>query len=351
MSSEGGGRSTIGVSLWGGQQRGSTPNSATMMRPAVRMPQPARGPRELFLAAYPRIAATCRTIDEPGIAIIAVDEQTGRAAGIATLHARIQRPVSAVVGRHDRCDLYLHGRGQLALRQLAVVLEPVISFQKGATVRYSVFDLRTTDGMIDEDGKRLRGLAAEGPAILRCAGYTLFFLTLGDPTDWPASASDAWAMLPERVYFDELENCATGSVPVIKMPRADVHQSFITRTHGPRDAGMQLAQGDAGDAAGTLEIIGTHRHLELTIGQTALRDGVLLGRYGRCDATDATGEDGSMSRVHALLLQTGDRLLLIDTASSNGTHVDGVASRLTMIDQDTEVLLGKKTRVRWRWSS
>ena len=61
-----------------------------------------------------------------------------------------------------------------------------------------------------QDGKHLRGLAAEGPAILRLGGYMLFILMLGDPTDWPASASDAWAMLPERVYFDEMERCATG---------------------------------------------------------------------------------------------------------------------------------------------
>jgi hypothetical protein len=348
MSAEGGSRSTIGVSLWDGQQRGSAPNTPTLMRPAVRVPLDSRAPRDLFLAAYARIAEPCRTVEEPGIAIVAVDEETGRAAGIANLIARVQRPVTAIVGRHDRCDLYLHGRDQLSLRQLAVVLEPVTSFVKGATVRYSVLDLRTTEGMVGEDGKRLRGLAAEGPAILRCGGYTLFILTLGDPTDWPASASDAWSMLPERVYFDEIESCAAGSLPRIKLPRPDVHQTFITRTHGPRDTGMRLAQGDA---AGTLEIIGPHRRLAMTIGHIALRDGVLLGRYGRCDATDATGEDNSLSRVHALLLHIGDRLILIDTASSNGTHVAGAVSRVTVLEQDTEVLLGKKTRVRWRWSS
>ena len=341
-----GGRPTLGVSLWGGQVRGAVPNAQTMMRPATRSPVGGRGIRELFLAAYPRVAATCRAVDEPGIAVVAVDPDSGRAAGIAKLGARINRPVAAIVGRHDRCDLYLHGREQLSLRHMAIVLDPVTSFARGAGVRYRVLDLRTSEGLVDEEGRALRGLVAEGPAILRCGGYVVFVLPLGDPTDWPADAADAWSMLPERVYFDEIEGCAAGSLP--QMPRPELRQTFITRTNGPRDTGMRLAQGDL---AGTLEIHGPHRELALQIGHNALKDGVLLGRYGRCDATDATSEDHSMSRVHALLIHVENRLLLVDTASSNGTRVNGQSARLVILERDTELLLGKKTYVRWRWTS
>src|SRR6185436_3367493 len=189
---------TIGVSLWDGQVRGGG-NHRTVMRPAVR---PRAGLRELFLEAYPKFAAACRAVEEPGIAIVAVDESTARPAGLVKLLARVQRPTAAIVGRHDRCDLFLAGSDRLALRQLAVVVAPVDSWERGATVRYRVLDLKTQDGMIDEEGRVLRGLRAEGPALLRCGGYSIYILSLGDPTDWPLDAGDAWQMLPERVYFD-----------------------------------------------------------------------------------------------------------------------------------------------------
>jgi hypothetical protein len=345
---------TIGVSLWDGQQRGGG-NHRTVLGPARA---PRAGVRELFLEAYPRFAPPCRAVDEPGLAIIAVDEATGRAAGIAKLVARVARPVAAIVGRHDHCDLYLAASERLALRQLAIVLAPVESWARGAaSVRYRVLDLRTQDGMLDEEGRALRGLRAEGPAVLRCGGYALFMLALGDPTDWPARAEDAWHVLPERVYFDELERCAGGSLPQLRrIPEsshagAAAHHSVVMRTVGPRDAGSRLVDDeDRHDHAGTLEIIGPHRRTVLEVGHAALRDGLLLGRYHRCDAVDP--DDGSLSRVHAVLVQDQDRLLVIDTASYNGTRRSGGdVERLIVLEGEGEIVLGRKTRARWRWAA
>jgi hypothetical protein len=343
-------RQTIGVSLWGGQVRGNAPNSQTIMRRAVQpieLPQRLTTARDLFVNAYPRFAESCRTFDEPGIAVVAVDQATGRAAGLVKLCARVQRPVAAILGRHDRCDLYLQDREELSLRQLAVVLDPVTSWARGvSTVRYRVLDLRTGTPMFDEDGKPLRGLVADGPAVFRVAGYVIFILPLGDPSDWPATGDDAWQMLPERVYLDELESCAQGSFPKIRMPRVDARETYITRTGGPRDTGMMLAQGDT---AGILELHTPNRQVTLTIGKQALTDGILLGRYHRCDATEAASDDHSLSRVHALLMQVDDRLLLVDTASTNGTFERGQPARVVVFDGTTELRLGKKTFVRWRW--
>ncbi len=340
-------RSTLGVSLWGGQVRGVVPNTPTVMGRAVRPPSRIHTARELFVAAYDRFQDACRAVDEPGVAVIAVDERTGIPAGLARLCARVGRPVTAIIGRHDRCDLYLNGHERLSLRHLAVVVDPVTSFVKGAPVRYRLVDLRTGEAMVGEDGKQLRGLVAEGPAIVRCAGYLLFFLPLGDPTDWPASADDAWAMLPERVYLDELE-LAQGTLPKLRMPRADVRETYITRTGGARDTSMRLAQGEI---AGVLELHTPYRQLALSIGEKALRDGILLGRYGRCDATEAAGEDESLSRVHALLIQIEDRLVLIDTASTNGTFERGQPARIVVMESGTELRLGKRTFLRWRATS
>lgn len=341
---------TIGVSLWDGQQRGgAVANHRTVAQvTGVALGSPVRPLRELFVQAYARFAPACRAVDEPGLAIVAVDERSGRAAGLVKLSARVQRPVAAIVGRHDHCDLYLAGSDRLALRQLAIVLGPVESWSPRSTrVRYRVLDLKTEHGMLDEDGRSLRGLHAEGPAILRCGGYAIFILTLGDPSDWPVSASDAWAMLPQRVYFDELERCASGSAP--RMVRApDPRHSLVTRTLGPWDSNARLVH--EGDLAGTLELLGPQRGLALMVGHDALRDGVLLGRYSRCDAVGP--DDASLSRVHALLLHTDDRLVLVDTASFNGTRVvGGDNARVHVIEGDLELVLGRKTRARWRWAA
>jgi hypothetical protein len=120
------------------------------------------------------------------------------------------------------------------------------------------------------------------------------------------------------------------------------------RTVGPRDTGSRLASEH--DTAGTLEIIGPHRRTMLAVGHDALRDGLLLGRYHRCDAVDP--DDASLSRVHALLLHDHDRLLVVDTASFNGTRVSGGENaRVIAIDHDLEIVLGRKTRARWRWTA
>jgi hypothetical protein len=333
---------TVGIELWGGQKRGGS-NQATVMRTATRV---CRDLRELFHAAYPRFAARCREADEPGIAMIAVDETTGCPAGLVRVQARVGRHVAAIVGRHDVCDLFLNANTDLALRHLAVIVDPVSSYRGGASIGYRILDLRSAQGFLDEDGRALRGLRAEGPAVVRCAGYSLFALPLGDPTDWPADADDAWAMLPERVYFDELACSPEGSMPPL---RASAGRSLVMRTSGVWDAAAELAPNGA---AGVLEVDGPTRGGEIAIGDGALRDGVLLGRYARCDGAILL-DDPSLSRVHVLVIHIEGAVLAIDTASRNGTRIVGEHSRSRVIalTESVELELGKATRLRWHWSA
>ncbi|HEY0189569.1 MAG TPA: FHA domain-containing protein [Kofleriaceae bacterium] len=352
---------TVGVDLWGGQVRGGGQNNVTCLRSVDHPGAPVRlrqGFRELFLAAYSSFAERCREVTEPGLALIAIDEVTGKPLGIARLLARVQRHVAAIVGRHDECDLFLNAHARLALRHLAIVLDPVSDWRPGANVRYRVLDLRTTDGFTDENDRPLRGLRCEGAGLLRCGGYALFFLPLGDPSDWPASATDAWQFLPERVYFDELDRSPLGSRPS-RSPRgprfepfrnSPTQRSLIIRTHGPRDTadGASLHNGDL---AGTLELVGPKHRGTIKIGHDELRDGVLLGRYARCNNAQIA-DDPSLSRVHALLLQVDDAILIVDTASLNGIReADQPKARLITLAGDTELVLGTATRARWHWVS
>jgi hypothetical protein len=346
---------TIGVDLWGDQVRGAGGNNVTCLRPSSA--QVRRAFRELFVGAYAGFADRCREVQEPGIAIVAIDEATGRSMGLVRLLARVQRHTAAIVGRHDECDLFLNAHSRLALRHLAVVLDPVSDWRPGANVRYRVLDLRTSEGFADEKDRALRGVRCEGPGLLRCGGHALFVMPLGDPTDWPASADDAWAYLPERVYFDELERSALGSVRRDPRPagapafhNAITHRSLIIRTHGPRET-TDGSLVESGDVAGTLELIGPRNRGTIRIGHDELRDGVLLGRYARCNNAQLA-DDPSLSRVHALLIQIDDTVMAIDTASLNGTRAaDQAKARLIPLVGDTELILGTATRARWHWMS
>jgi hypothetical protein len=343
----GGTAKTIAVNLWAGQARGAGVNGRTVVRPATELPR--KSMRQRFIGAYDTFVAKCRDIDEPGIAVVAVHERTGRAQGLVTLRARVERHVAAVIGRHDQCDLYVTGSDGLALRHLAILLDPVQSWKRGdATVRYRVLDLRTTDGFSDETGRPLRGMRCEGPALLRCAGYALFLLPVGDRSDWPASPEEAWSFLPERVYFDELERPAEGSYT--RLPQPGVRTSTIVRTPGIHDTSSGLVQ-QGKSAVGTLEVRGAHTGGFIDVGQQELLDGVLLGRYPRCNGAGFS-DDSSLSRVHALLIQIDDSLLVVDTASRNGTRRTGHSdARIVELRGETELELGTSTRVRWRWTS
>ncbi|HTR56111.1 MAG TPA: FHA domain-containing protein [Kofleriaceae bacterium] len=349
---------TIGIDLWAHQVRGQGGNACTLAFAAAR-PHPQnvrREMRDMFLTAYRAVADRCRAIDEPGLAIIAVHETTGMPQGIVRLMARVERHVAAIVGRHDHADLYLANSENMALRQVAIILDPVKSWERGNTaVHYRLLDLRTSTGFSDEQGRPLRGLRCEGPALVRAAGHALFLLPVGDPTDWPVRAEDAWDCLPERVYFDELARRPDGSFT--HMPRIVQHRrrSVMIRTVGPHDTSRSFATGQRmvafGPAAGILEIEGPRITGAIEIGNDELRDGILLGRYERC-ANAALADDNSLSRVHALMIQIDDRLLVVDTCSINGTRIPGQhRGRVFELGGDTELQLGKATRMRWRYVS
>jgi hypothetical protein len=336
------------VEYWS-RPSGALPNIATRIVPVMEA-KLSPNLRRLFVGAYPLFNAVCRAVDEPGVALVAIDEATGAIAGMACIRAQVDRYVSAIVGRHSQCDLVIAGDDRLALRQLAVVVAPVRVWDAGTTeIGFRILDLRTTGGMLDEHGRRLRGLRAEGPAMIRCAGHAIYALPLGDSTDWPESAEDAWAFLPERVYFDELERVPEASV--MRRPIADRAHNItaVTRLRGPLDAEMQLLNGR--DLAGWLNIQGAWAQGTIEIGHQALRHGVLVGRYARC-AGNGRFADDSMSRVHALLLIVDDRLHLIDVASTNGSREVGRSdARIIELVGNVEIELGFHTRVRWCWSS
>jgi hypothetical protein len=76
--------------------------------------------------------------------------------------------------------------------------------------------------------------------------------------------------------------------------------------------------------------------------------GILLGRYDRCHSWDLLA-DTEVSRVHALVIQLRDRLVAIDTASTNGTFAGNQRVRLVEPRDGMPLGLGVSGRVWVRW--
>lgn len=362
-----GGKTRI-IHLDGGQERERGVNFQTEYA-IFDAPRPGPSFRELFVHHYARIRQRCADIGQPGLVMVAT---RGRhLAGMLWLAAKVHTANAAIIGRHNISDLYLDGDDSLSLRHLAVILSPLAA--RADELRFRVVDLRTRSAFQDEQGRSFEALAAEGPVFLRCGDYALLCLITGDPTSWPASAEDAWACIPERVYLEANEAepdrwqrmrrwmwrwSAPGKARAhgTRIAGPVVHRSAaITQVQplaGPARAhASHLAEGE--DVLGTLRLRtrGEVRHLR--VGRAALQRGILLGRYDRCDmGGHHMLTSDRLSRVHLLVTDVGGRVYAIDTASTNGTQVHGHSSRYDLrilpLERDLELNLGRGA-VLLRW--
>ena len=85
------------------------------------------------------------------------------------------------------------------------------------------------------------------------------------------------------------------------------------------------------------------------MGAGATRQGVLLGRYERCDTAGLPVlANPSLSRVHLLVIEMGGALYAVDTASKNGSWVGSAAVRGTRMLPGLQVRLAHDATVEWR---
>lgn len=349
------------IHLEAGQDRQHRENPETRMLVFESAP-PAASFRDLFLRNYAAMRDRCASFGQTGLAVAAVDQFSGRLAGILCIAAKIGTANSAIVGRHSMTDLYLDGDASLSLRHLVVVVSP-LDLTSGE-VRFRVIDLRTQAAFQDEHGRRFEALVAEGPLFIRCGNYVLFCLPTGDPTAWPEAGDDAWACIPERVYLESAEAEPDRWLRKRRVrTRHERHERDLVAGI-ERRAAITLVQGELGPVraqtrllaegeqpVGVLRLrVGTTVHSVL-VGARAIHRGILLGRYERCDVDGSkllTSE--SISRVHLLVVEVNDRVYAIDTASTNGTWMaeDDREVRIVGLDSGAELCLGNDLAyLRW----
>ena len=318
-------------------------------------------PRAMFVAHYGRLRATCLDFAEPGLAVFAFSLDGSRWLATMCLAARPGQVRAGVVGRHSGADLFLEGDAGLALRHLLYVIEPMpLADALRGEVRFRVMDLETGAPPIDEQGRRVASLTAEGPVFLRCQGFALLALVTGDPTDWPERASDAWDCLPERVFVEE--RLASGSRPR-RLPHAPpVGSSFADA--GRRTTVVRVLDGPSHirsvatdeEPCGVLSVESRGRRRAFAVGHETLRRGLLVGRYERCHTQDGTPiRDERVSRVHLMVVELAGLTCAIDLGSSNGSFaLDAVAGASVplraapLADGERVGLGGSASTIRWQ---
>ncbi len=344
------------VRLKTGRIREHAPNARTVMVD-LQAPAPLPGFEELFLANYAAIRDLCLGFKRKGLALAAID--SNGLSATACLAGKPGQINAALVGRHGMCDVYLDSDPHLSLRHLCVLIHPLPADPR-ADPRFRVLDLRTAASFSDERGRKLEALEAEGPLFIRCGEHALFILPTSDEDElWPEDPAAGWACVPERVYLDdapaEPDRWLRRRLRALWGDHEDHEASprrrrtIVQTIRGPARAQRKLlAEGD--EVLGELQVSSPDGQTRMLVGQTAAREGVLLGRYERCDNDGLPVlQNGRISRVHLLLIEVAGGLYAIDAASSNGVWCGEEEIRVAAVRPGTRLSLGEGlARLEWR---
>lgn len=340
------------VHLDGGQARDPDANLRTLV--VAPWDEPAAVPFEaLFVAHYRAIRGLGRSVHELGVAVVAIHVPTCRLVARAWVAARPDRVQSSIVGRHSQADVLLDDP-RISLRHLAILVPPPTRWEPHA-LGFEILDLRTPHAFHDERGRPLEALRAEGPALVSVPPFALYALPTGDPSDWPELATDAWAMLPERVFLDERraepDRFRRGAHRARPRAEGSIRESHITLLPALAAPADRLVDDDE-QPAGHLHVLTPRGSRRLAVGPRALSRGILLGRYERCDVSELF--EDTVSRAHLLVKEVGGHVVGIDTASTCGTYVQGREDAVRTVALgagQTAILADAGGTVRWEPAS
>lgn len=303
----------------------SQSNDDTLFVPSFIPSRPRSALGELFFEFYDPIRDWLRDRKRqgrPGLAVVALDDSGIQAKGY--LRADGNRVNSAIVGRHEKADIFLGDDMSLSLRHLAVLVSPATDRKP---LRVRVVDLRTASGFADERGTRIRACEAERPFFVRCGRYCVLFAPVssrddGEMLDWPQEPETMWARLRGR-------DAATLAVS----HPATLDDGLLSRDEEP--LGELVISSE--DGSGTMPV-----------GRRAARAGILLGRSDRCDGDTLLGNP-HISRVHALIVELAGSLYAIDTASKNGVWGRHGEERAQLLESGANFSLCGLARIEWRF--
>jgi hypothetical protein len=317
---------------------------------APRHLQPPGSFEDTFRRHYAAIRRLLGHHAGPGLALVVATREGLEASAWVPAEGDGINPL--IVGRHNAAEVFLPSDPALSLRHLAVILH-----RRGVGPgRFRVLDLRTPTAFEDEQGRRLEALESEGPTMVRCASFALLFFPTGEPGEpWPEDPDAAWRRVPERVYLDSTsadpERWAHPGgrveLPVAEPIAAGSQTTTLVTFPGPVFLPPVLA--DVGPTRGEILVGSRSGRASLRLGSEAARQGVLLGRYERCDGAGLPCLSSPvLSRVHLLIIEIGGTLWGIDTASRNGSWVGVQRVRQARLDPGRLLTLAGDVTVEWR---
>jgi len=330
------------------QLPGSNDGTRVVVNPFARLrPLDAHA---AFIAAYDRLSGLAGIARRPAVLVAAVDAhaRVGEAVVVEAGH-------SLIIGRHTKCGLQLKD-GTLALRQL-VVHAGAETPDAAPVIR--LWDLNTGQPFLTEDGQPNAAVIAEGPLYAAVGEYALLLIPTRGPTGprWPSNAEEAWRALPPREFLDRRSPDAARQRRRPQNKRTDgrdyATNIFKVREEYDRSSisrvGPLLMLGDdvaPEDAWGELRVEWGRTVSKHLLSLDYLDQGVLLGRYDRC-GIHLAGVEG-ISRVHLLLVRSGEDVLAIDTASTNGTWRGGTRIQTEALRDPDALQLADTIRIHWR---
>lgn len=318
---------------------------------ALPSPRPASF-ADLFRQHYSALQALLNDHPAPGLGVIAVGREGLEAA--AWFEAKENEANPLILGRHTSAEIFLPSDPRLSLRHLAVILRR----RRVATpVRFRVLDLRTPTAFTDEEGRRLEAIESEGPLMVQCASFAmLMFPTDGSSPPWPDDPEVAWKRVPKRVYVDsrsadpERWRASFDRAPRAHLERveADPPGAITLVPSFPGPVLVSRALGPTDVPRGELLVSSASGRVSLRVGALAVRQGVLLGRYDRCDTAGLPVlSSPSLSRVHLLLIELDGALYAVDTASKNGSWLGSRPIRSVRIEPGLRLRLAEDATVEW----
>jgi hypothetical protein len=307
---------------------------------------------ELFVRHYDSIRSTWQRYDREGILIFAFDEQA-TPIGELWLGAEQYGARAGVIGRHSECDLMIPTQHICVSLRHVVVLARRLPDNR---VQIEVVDLATGMGFADEKGDTRHSVTSEGPMFLRIGTVTLFLTLTPVCFSGGETAKEAYQCLPERQFLDEVDFSASPqlrsvqeqSMPEESIPVLGSRVSTRVRSKiGPVFGSLDLCDADE-TPAGALSFRSGRNRVVRSVGSMALQRGVLIGRYSRCHlGPKIQSDDSRISRVHLLLIQDGSEVMAIDTASTNGTRINGEYKKFRVLAEGDELDLGEGLKLLW----
>lgn len=257
----------------------------------------------------------------------------------------------AVVGRHTQCGIVLPEDPFVALRH--VLVRSIVLPAGGVALR--LFDLHTGLGFVLPNGTRHSSIFAEGPIAIALGEYALVALPTETKDDELPGEMPAPVVETPPAVRDQLHALANAMSPYRINARPLNRMSRITLMPSPVMVGEPMAPSLGRLANGgqyALTLSRTGRSATVTLSDEDLARGVVIGRSEKCHAEMLRRiTDENTSRVHILVLREGNVVAAYDLASTQGTYLNGMATRRVVLSNGgTSLSLGRgDNAVRMMW--